>query len=939
MFALSVDELHTIFDEGSSPANEIQKLGGPEAIANKLGSNLETGIKTSSIPDRQNVFGKNVHKEPPFKSFIGLLIDALGDTTLIILIISAFISLSLGLLVSDPDKNSDGIDDKNTGWIEGTAILIAVITVSMVAAGNDYSKEKQFRKLNQVKENKNVRVIRDGHPTTIGSFDLVVGDIVVLDTGDPIAGDGIMVQSFNLSIDQSAVTGESVPSYKDVNNPILLAGCSAVEGVGKMIVLRVGPNSLWGKTVELLTTEEEETPLQIKLEKVAATIGWIGLGAAILIFVAQMCHWVYDIYYNPETSSDPFERLAEVVGFIINSITIVVVAVPEGLPLAVTISLAYSMQKMMKDNNLVRKLEACETMGGATDICSDKTGTLTQNKMTVVDLYLAGERIKGLESLNSETPKLSKKLVTLLCDNISINSTAHISVEGSFQGNPTECALLLFTQKYFDFDYISIRGAAKILHLFTFSSATKRMSAIVDLGNGKCRVYTKGAPEIVFESCSSLLDSKGNVQEKKAETIKATMSTVHEMASTGLRVLALAYKDYDINQVNQIIEEQGNFKQDFTLISIVGIQDPPRPETKDAVNQCQKAGLFVRMVTGDNKDTADAIAREVGILSDGISMEGYQFRQLSEEKMNEILPRLQVLARSTPNDKHLLVTALKKLNRVVCVTGDGTNDAPALRSADVGMSMGICGTDVAKEASDIVLLDDNFASIVKSIAWGRCVYDNIRKFLQFQLTVNLVALTTAFFAALCEYGTPLTAVQLLWVNLIMDTLAALALATEPPSPDALERKPYGKNENIVSKTMWRNIIFQALFQLVVQYLVLVHAPGYFGITPQSRLHNTLSFNVFVFCQIFNEFNSRRINSENDIFTGLFDNGMFVAIIAITFVVQVLFIQFGGSFTQTVPLPLNLWVASILVASLSIPFGFVYRLIPVEASAIKKVKRD
>ena len=348
---------------------------------------------------------------------------------------------------------------------------------------------------------------------------------------------------------------------------------------------------------------------------------------------------------------------------------------------------------------------------------------------------------------------------------------------------------------------------------------------------------------------------------------------------------------------------------------------------------------MVRMVTGDNINTANSIAREAGILTDGITMEGKDFRKLSEEKLREIVPTLQVLARSSPQDKYVLVDTLKKMRRVCCVTGDGTNDAPALKKADVGLSMGMCGTEVAKEASDIVLLDDNFASIVASIMWGRCVYDNIRKFLQFQLTVNMVALTTAFFAALFEFGTPLTAVQLLWVNLIMDTLAALALATEPPSKDSLKRKPYGRDDNIVSNTMWRNIICQGLFQLVLQYWVLVHAPVTFGLIPQSRLHHTLSFNVFVFCQIFNEFNSRRVGNENDIFTGIFKNPMFVSIAIITVIVQVLFVQFGGSFTQTVPLPLHLWGFSVIASSLSLPVAVLYRLIPVPKNSEEKQKQE
>merc|ERR1712063_235488 len=420
----------------------------------------------------------------------------------------------------------------------------------------------------------------------------------------------------------------------------------------------------------------------------------------------------------------------------------------------------------------------------------------------------------------------------------------------------------------------------------------------------------------------------GNEISLSSETKEELLSMINEMSGRGLRVLCIADRIID----SEIERIQNNpdvpIEQQLCCVGIVGIQDPLRPEAKEAVRQCQEAGLYVRMVTGDNINTAKSIATEAGILTDGIAMEGSEFRKLSEEAMMSLVPNLQVLARSSPRDKYILVDVLKKMRRVCCVTGDGTNDAPALKKADVGLSMGLCGTEVAKEASDIVLLDDNFASIVKSISWGRCVYDNIRKFLQFQLTVNLVALTTAFVAALCEYGTPLTAVQLLWVNLIMDTLAALALATEPPSPESLKRKPYGRDDNIIC---------QGIFQLVLQYIVLVHGPSLFDLEPHSRLHNTLSFNVFVFCQIFNEFNSRRVGNENDIFAGVLDNMMFVLIAVATVIIQVLFIQFGGDFTQTEPLPLNLWIFTILVSSISIPIGFVYRMIPIPGSESPKQK--
>jgi len=628
--------------------------------------------------------------------------------------------------------------------------------------------------------------------------------------------------------------------------------------------------------------------------------------------------------------------LTDLVDFLIIAITIVVVAVPEGLPLAVTISLAYSVQKMMKDNNLVRKLEACETMGGATDICCDKTGTLTQNRMTVVEAFIGNKSFKIPHNLKEE---FKDHILDSFCENIAINSTAQVKEE-VYVGNPTECALLVFTSKSCGYDYLFVKAAAKILAIESFSSLRKRMSTLVEREKGgNAILYTKGAGEIIIDLCSHYTDANGREVELTPQ-IKANFNAViKDMAQKGLRVISMAHRYVDHNVAHDNRDELANLENNLTLDAITGIQDPLRPETKDAIARCQSAGVVVRMVTGDNVDTAISIGREAGIYTNGTVMEGAQFRALSDEQKLKEIPRLQILARSSPKDKYDLVNAIKELGGVCCVTGDGTNDAPALKTADVGLSMGICGTEVAKEASDIVLLDDNFASIVKAIAWGRCVYENIRKFLQFQLTVNFVALTTALIAALCEYGTPLTAVQLLWVNLIMDTMAALALATEPPSDKLLQRPPYGRKESLISRTMWRNILSQAALQLVIQYIVLVEGPQLFGLVAHSRLHHTFSFNVFVFCQIFNEFNSRRIGNEHDIFAGVFNNFMFVTIILVTIIVQFLFVQFGGNFTQCAPLPLSLWLYSVLFGVTSILFGFVYRFIPVgEAPNKRKLKR-
>lgn len=908
-----------------------QAVGSPESLAEKLRTSITNGLEEDEeeLNRRADVFGTNVPPEKEYTSFFGLVLEALNDATLIILVMAAVVSLLLGLLVRE-DENRDGVEDKNTGWIEGAAILMAVVIVSLVTATNNYSKEKQFRELNRIKENHKTRVLRKGNVENIGSFSILVGDIVVLDTGDAIPADGIMLEAYDFSVDQSAMTGESHAVTKSASDPFVMAGTRVMEGVGRMLVTCVGCNSEWGRTMALLQEDVDDTPLQQKLETVAATIGWIGLGTALLTFAAQAVHWFYDVYLSlPADTLFPWSLFfKDMTDYLIQGVTIVVVAVPEGLPLAVTISLAYSMKKMMKDNNLVRKLEACETMGGATDVCSDKTGTLTQNRMTVVEGWIAGNDYaeidykKELELQHS----MSKQVYSVMCENIGINSTAHITVDGSFCGSQTECALLQFAQKSFNYEYITSRATANILRLQNFNSERKCMSVLVQSSFLKSHViYTKGASEVILSKCTHVMQEDGSSVPLKANIRQALEQRIHKMSDNALRVLCLAMRPVSDREADEISASHEPMEEGLTCIGLIGIIDPLRHEVKDAVRQCFSAGLNVRMVTGDNLNTAVAIAKQAGILREGgIAMEGKDFRKLSKEKMEEAMGSLQVLARSTPKDKYVLVETLKNMGAVVAVTGDGTNDSAALRKADVGLAMGLCGTEVAKEASDIVLLDDNFASIVKAIIWGRCVYDNIRKFLQFQLTVNLVALTTAFVSAIMEFGTPLTAVQLLWVNLIMDSFAALALATEPPSEELLKRKPYGRDDAMISGIMWRNIICQAIFQLCVQFVILMWVPEYWGIVPHSRVHHTISFNAFVFCQIFNEFNSRRLENRNDVFSGFTNNHLFTGIIFVTVIVQILFVQVGGSFTQCAALSLSQWMFCVLAGSLSIPFGFIYR---------------
>lgn len=914
-FAFTADDLSALFDDRH--LQELNSKGGLRAVAKGLHTNLDTGLDDKQLSEegrfaRMRVFGANKTEPPPCKTLFELMLEALEDATLKILIVAALVSLALGFY-----------ENPSSGWIEGTAILVAVVIVVMVTSLNDYSKEQQFRRLSQVADDKLIKVMRRGAQQQVSVYDLIVGDVVELGTGDEIPADGLVFGSHNMKVDESTMTGESDAIKKGESDPFLISGTSVTEGVGRMLVVAVGVHSQKGKIKALLQKEQEDTPLQEKLEIVAAAIGQLGLVVAILTLTVLVGQFGWKLY----SSGQGFElhMLEELIGFVITAITIVVVAVPEGLPLAVTISLAYSMMKMLKDNNLVRHLDACETMGGATNICSDKTGTLTENRMTVTHAWI-GRKMFGN---NLPTKKdLSPEVHRALVEGIAINSTAYITKNKEkntpeFIGSKTECALLVLVEKLSG-NYDQVRRSLQIAQLYPFSSERKRMSTLLEAQGGEeHRIYTKGASEIVLQYCDKIVSPEGKVTplgEEEKEEIR--VQVIEQFAAQGLRTICLAYGDFPPQK-----DWEEPPEHTLTCIGIVGIKDPVRKEVPAAVAECKKAGITVRMVTGDNILTAKKIAEECGIFyGDGVAMEGKEFRQLSEEEMAKVVPKLQVLARSSPSDKYILVSYLRKLGEVVAVTGDGTNDAPALKESDVGFSMGISGTDVAKEASDIVLLDDNFTSIVAAVMWGRNVYDSIRKFLQFQLTVNLVALLIAFVSAVTTGESVLTPVQLLWVNLIMDTMGALALATEQPTKDLLHRKPYGRHDFLITKQMWCNIIGQGLFQAVVLFFVLYRGDSLFGVAPHSLEHTTIVFNTFVLCQVVNEINSRKIDHQLNVFSGIFTNRVFLGIIAFTLLFQYAIVEFGGSFTATTHLTSDQWFKCAGIALLGLPVGVVIRLL-------------
>ena len=863
---------------------------------------------TDGFFDRKRVYKDNRLPVKKGKNILQLMWITYNDKVLILLSIAAAISLGVGLYQTFGTHHD--AEHPPIEWIEGVAIILAILVVVVVGSLNDFQKERQFVKLNKKKDDRDVNVVRSGKTMEISVYDVLVGDVMHLEPGDMIPVDGILIEGHNVKCDESQTTGESdlirkrpadevyaaIENHENLRklDPFILSGAQVTEGLGTFLVTSTGVNSSYGKTLMSLREDPEVTPLQSKLNTLAEYIAKLGGAAGLLLFIVLFIEFLIRL---PHNTAAPAVKGQQFLQIFIVTVTIIVVAVPEGLPLAVTLALAFATTRMLKENNLVRHLKACEVMGNATTICSDKTGTLTQNKMLVVVGTLGtssrfggtvdaqehesagkGKQPQPPRRVSENVPpqevvaSLDPSVKIALSQSIIINSTAFEGeVDGSqgFIGSKTETALLIFARDFLGMKSLNQeRSNVTVVQPIPFDSSRKCMGVVVQLDNGKYRLYVKGASEILLEKCTAIIrdPTKEIASSSMTDDNRQTLTNlIDNYASRSLRTIAMVYRDFDRWPAKgaRIVEGEKSdvvfediFRQ-MVLLSIVGIQDPLRDGVPEAVKTCQNAGVVVRMVTGDNMITAKAIAEECGIYTPGgIVMEGPVFRKLSKTKMDQIVPRLQVLARSSPEDKRILVKRLKDLGETVAVTGDGTNDAPALKTADVGFSMGIAGTEVAKEASAIILMDDNFNSIVKAMMWGRAVNDAVKKFLQFQVTVNITAVLLTFITAVSSTSesSVLTAVQLLWINLIMDTMAALALATDPPTPSILDRKPDPKSAPLITITMWKMIFGEAIYQLAITLLLYFGAAKILSYTSARELGqvNTLVFNTFVWMQIFNQ---------------------------------------------------------------------------------------
>ena len=866
-----------------------------------IDKNKRFGLTDEQVKQSREQHGRNVLTPPHRTSLWKLYLDKYRDPIIQILLVAAFVSLILAFIEHN--------------FMETIGIFVAVFLATTVGFYFERDAAKKFNVLTALSEEQPVKVRRGGKVMQIPRHDIVVGDVVLIEVGDEVPADGELLVSTDLQINESTLTGEPITEKNtegggDGAYPrnVILRSTMVMNGRGEFVVTAVGDATEIGKVAQKSTEQTSvKTPLYVQLDKLASMISKVGSVVSVAAFVIFLVH---DILTNPAWGGKDYFYMAEIVlDYFMMAVTLIVMAVPEGLPMAITLSLALNMRRMLKSNNLVRKLHACETMGAVTVICTDKTGTLTQNQMQVDELL----------------PKDDNQ--HLLDVAIAINSTAELDEDKAI-GNPTESALLLWLKSQ-DKDYRELRHQAKVLKQQPFSTEKKYMATVAEV-DGEKYLLVKGAPEIVLDLC-----------EMEERYRNQALRELDEWQHKAMRTLAFAYRRIDrgeaaseksVPTIGQLLSAK-----DFTLQALVAITDPIRKDVPAAVKECRHAGIEVKVVTGDTAATAMEIGKQIGVFEDEAEnigadgdmtsldqqmITGEQWEALSDEEAYKRAKDIRVMSRARPTDKQRLVAMLQKHGEVVAVTGDGTNDAPALHYAHVGLSLG-SGTSVAKEASDMTLLDDSFKSIANAVMWGRSLYRNLQRFLFFQLVVNVTALLLVLGGSIIGTEMPLTVTQILWVNLIMDTFAALALASLPPSHEVMNDKPRKATDFIINKGMAFGILFCGIAFFIVMFAMLIYCErrGKGGVDVHEL---TVFFTTFVMIQFWNLFNAKSLGSNRTAFRHfLKDKGM-ILVLALVLVGQWLIVTFGGEMFRTVPLSLTEWLVIIGATSIILWVGEIWR---------------
>ena len=850
------------------------------------------GLTPAQVEESRRTHGNNVITPPKDDSAWKLLLEKFRDPIIRILLLAAVLSLAIGCVHGD--------------FTESIGIICAILLATCVGFGFEWDARRRFRRLNRVNDDIPVKVMRGGKIGEIPRRDVVVGDVAYIESGETIPADGELVEAISLKINESTLTGEPEvdktvdPAHFDAEatypSNAVLRGTTVADGYGVMVVTAVGDRTEAGRVTEQSTVASDEpTPLDRQLTRLSQLIGRVGIALSALIFCVMLGKAIFAGDLLAQDWATIFQRVLHV--FML-SVAIIVMAVPEGLPMSITLSLAMSMRRMLKTNNLVRKMHACETMGAVTVICTDKTGTLTQNRMHVEEL------VRYDDSLPEKA----------FAEVVALNSTAFLDAEGHILGNPTEGALLEWMRGR-GYDYEQLRAGAKIVDRMTFSTERKYMATIIESGlSGRRLLCVKGAPEIVRAMCAA----DGRDEEVAAQ--------LRDFQNHAMRTLAVAWRETTSVSCPEAVQEGG-----LRFAAVAAIADPVREDVPAAVASCLDAGIAIKIVTGDTPATAREIARQIGLWDDAYDsarneITGAEFAQMSDEELLGRVRDLKIMSRARPLDKQRLVRLLQQQGEVVAVTGDGTNDAPALNFANVGLSMG-SGTSVAKDASDITLLDDSFASIATAVMWGRSLYRNIQRFVLFQLTINFTAIVICFVGALFESEMPLTVVQILWVNIIMDTFAAMAMASLPPSREVMRDKPRPRDEFIITPPMARTL-FTCGATMIAVLLGMLFAWS----DPSGRLplrEQTLFFSIFVFLQFWNLFNAKGFETRHSAFTHLHGCREFFLILAAIGIGQIVIVTFGGEVFRVEPLTPSDW--AIVIGSTS--------LIAIAGEFIRSLRRN